>query len=514
MTLHISNSADFSDAVPTAESLLLEAKKMTSQTPSEVIYRVLADAARLPSSPQHLLNVISLNTLMPLPGLWQQFGYLQSHFALKRSTEGEALALDALNKVYAFGLHLRVTQGRELLKFNGTHWAELSDQELRATLRRMAMEEPDSYGNSNTTVPQAMAVIRDLVPDATAGLAEMPPSIVNTLSGEIWVSKTGDLIWKIHRPESGLRYVLPVHYDPEATSPRFDKMMDEIFAPAKVPAAVIDYVLEMLGYAVQGVRNIPVILFLWGGGANGKSTLLSILQAIVGRTQVLAGSLGSLSNDRFALPNLDGKLLFIEDDAKDGEKVNDGLLKKISENKVIDTRRVRSSHGISFCSMVMPIIAINGAPAIEDTSAGMRRRLHVIPFDRRFKPEEVDLNLAQSIKESELSGVLNQLLAGLSRLRARGKFAPPADCERAKEAFLSASNSLHAFLNERCLSAPGKPIRITDLYQAYAAWMRDQGQRPAFPARSLGTRLKALGYVVRKSNYVVVDDLMLKPKGS
>ena len=61
------------------------------------------------------------------------------------------------------------------------------------------------------------------------------------------------------------------------------------------------------------------------------------------------------------------------------------------------------------------------------------------------------------------------------------------------------------------MTAPGQRVKITELYLAFAHWIRSQGQRPPFPARNLKARLEAMGYIVRKSSVVVVEDLAFKP---
>jgi P4 family phage/plasmid primase-like protien len=435
---------------------------------------------------------------------------IRSHRELKRAGPAEALALDVMRERFAYGTTLMRTADGQLIFYAGTHWTPISDVALRAILRPLALKSPDRYGPSAQSVSAALSMIRDLAPAADEMMRAKPQPVVNVQNAELWIEPGGGLSRRVHRSQDGLQYVLPIAYDPEATCPQFDKMIHEVFGAAKDPADMVRHLSELIGYALQPVRDIPVIAFLWGGGANGKSTILSILQAVIGQDQVYAGSLSALTNDKFTLPNLLGKLLIVEDDAKDGERLNDGVLKKIAENKLINTRRVRSTHGLTFRSMAMPLIAINGAPMLDDTSHGISRRLQVIPFERRFTKAEINPQLATQIIETELPGVLNWMLNGLCALRARGAFDPPAECEVAKARFLCASNPLHAFIDERCdLVADGR-TSIADVWMGLISWCKAQGQRIPFTRRSLRDRLNALGYVVRKSNVMVVDGLVLR----
>lgn len=494
----------------TSEDILARAAGMTPQTPSPDIYALIAAALRQPAFPDGLVDIVSKSTGLAEGDLENHVAGIAKHFRLMRSTEAEALALDVLERIYAYGRLLRTGDDGTLYVFSGTHWGELPEQRLRQVMTTLCLERPMTYGAANRSVGAALRLIRDLAPPAGDLLMAPLKPVVNTRTAEVWIGADGAVERRIHRPETGMRYVLPVDFDPDAVSPVFDATLAEILSRSEGSEELERHLLELLGYAIQPVRDLPVIAFFWGGGANGKSLLLSVLRAIVGREQVLAATLTSLMRDRFMVPNLAGKLLFVEDDAKDNVELNDGLLKQIAENKIIDSRRVRSTHGMSFMSMVLPLIAINGAPKLQDTSDGMRRRLQIIPFDRQFKAAEIKPDLGRIITDSELPGVLNRLIEGLARLRARGRFEAPEAAERAKEAFLAASNPLLEFVQERCQSTPGKRTALRDVYQAYVIWMKQTGQTPDVTMRSLRPKLVAMGYNVHKSSNIMVEDLTLR----
>src|SRR5690606_3911712 len=101
-----------------------------------------------------------------------------------------------------------------------------------------------------------------------------------------------------------------------------------------------------------------------------------------------------------------------------GTRLPDGLLKKLSEQKLMTGER---KHGgtFEFQSSVVPVFLCNNPPNVADLSGGLRRRANVIPFRRVFKPEEQNPELFRTILSSELPGVLNRALEGLRELRNR-----------------------------------------------------------------------------------------------
>ena len=75
---------------------------------------------------------------------------------------------------------------------------------------------------------------------------------------------------------------------------------------------------ELVGYIIQPRRQIPIIPILFGGGDNGKTKLMHTVIELLGPSLVHAQRIEDLGNGRFAMGNLFGKLLFIDDDVRTG----------------------------------------------------------------------------------------------------------------------------------------------------------------------------------------------------
>ena len=67
-------------------------------------------------------------------------------------------------------------------------------------------------------------------------------------------------------------------------------------------------------------------------------------------------------------------------------------------------------------------------------------------------------------------------LAGLDRLRERGRFTEPATSRDAIIALQDLSSPVHAFVREACERAPGCEISVKALYAAWRQWSRDHGR--------------------------------------
>ena len=71
----------------------------------------------------------------------------------------------------------------------------------------------------------------------------------------------------------------PVHYEPDARSPAWERFLAETFVhEPELPA----FVQRMIGYALTGETCEEVLFFLYGPTASGKSTFLEAVKAVLG----------------------------------------------------------------------------------------------------------------------------------------------------------------------------------------------------------------------------------------
>jgi putative DNA primase/helicase len=232
---------------------------------------------------------------------------------------------------------------------------------------------------------------------------------------------------------------------------------------------------ELIGYIIQPRRNIPLIVILFGGDDNGKTVLISTAVRLLGDRLIEAKRVESLDKSQFAIGSLFGKRLFLDDDVKAGTRLPDGMLKTISEAKIVTGEKKYQSE-FNFVVRTVPVLLCNNIPSLADLSHGMLRRLMVIPFDRRFTEKDKDPKLFEDIWAQELSGVLNRALAGYKRIVERNfQFKRPVSIRSATEHWIQQANPLPAFVEARCIKEGTARILIRELYSAYGAWTEEMG---------------------------------------
>ncbi len=362
-------------------------------------------------------------------------------------------ATDLLSKVldaeFAGGAHLAYSD-RELRRFNHTHWMKLSEEELGGLiLQHLPVGPTKGAARSRATVREVVGLLKmHRATGADRSRLQEPLPIINVRNGELWINEDGSITLKPHDPASDQDYRLEVDYDPAAACPHYDRALSEIFLRSTSPAAIITIWHEFTGYLLQPARPEARIFVGRGAGNDGKTALATFLARMLGKDRIAAMPVGKLANSPFMLGHLASKRLFLDDDVAVGTVLPDGLLKTISEAKVV-TGESKYREPFEFENRAVPLLLCNAVPELRDISHGFHRRLVVIPFDRRFSPAEVDKTLFSRIAATEMPGVLNRALEGLQRVIQRGwKFDPPAAVIEATDAWWAEATGASSGIRE------------------------------------------------------------------
>lgn len=500
---------NFKPKKPTFDIVASAAKMLGSEsTPDQIndVINMLAKAEPGPVEESQIINALHKATGLGKKPLRQELDLAKQNAGLVPGDAGLAVARQVRSEVFADGKHvLRSPDGR-FFCFANTHWVQIREDHIRNLIFNAANHAWASSGEPSlqTLVNKAVACFKDMlgVDESIGDFPDDIDAIINVLNGELWIGSDGTAKLRPHDPTSRLTNCLPVEYDPEAKCPKFEKALCDIFAKSSDPQGMVRHFMELFGYIIQPVRDIPHFVLLIGQGANGKTKLLETFQKLLGPDATLNDSVARFTRDNFNLAYLQGKLAFIDDDVSEGTVLDDGLIKKISEGKTVSARRAYGHDKITFICRAMPVIAGNTYPKTRDISFGMARRALAIPFERVFKAAEQDMALFPTIWEEELPGILNLALAGLKRLRARGnQFDLPEDCIEARDEFFRHANPLVAFIHEQCAAEAGSKLRLMDMRAAIKAWASEQGITKSDVANnSLRRKLAGLGYEITEIN--------------
>jgi putative DNA primase/helicase len=408
------------------------------------------------------------------------------------------LAEFTLDTRFAGGRHLVHTAPAGFYAYDGRRWREQPD----AVMDRVILEATLAAGLGT---PERSRFVRGVKAQLKARCARAdffpltrpPAPLINVRNGTLEIAEDGTFVFREHRPEDALLHRLDVVYDPAATCPLFDRFLDDLFAPVDArgrPLAdptpeqlaerddLVRHVLELLAYTIQPARPIRVFVLLVGRGANGKSALLRVLQALIGEHAVVSTKIEKLEHDRFLVGRLPGVLLLVDDDVKLTVVLPDGTLKSLAEGKLLTGEAKYQPH-FNFEARVVPFLLANHYPKIADTGEAIADRAHVVPFRRVFAREGRDVDLPARIIKEELPGVLNRLLGVLPTVLGRGRFEEPEACLEAKREWLRVNDALATWFDHYCEAAPGASERVEALRRSFCDYCQQRGIAAVVPEK-------------------------------
>ncbi len=426
--------------------------------------------------------------------------YKERHLVIKNPSLLRVQEL--LTDEFKDGENIIVTPDGSFWVYQGGVWKQQTDAIINHTILGFLKRRPsEGSQNLNAATDETRKLLRtELITDQDIfGFQSQTHSIINCKNGEIWFEDDGPIDFRPHSSKSNLIYQIPIDYDSDAKSPLYDKSVLEIFRDSGAPISMRRHWNELVGYIAQPIRQIPVIPILWGSGANGKTVLSQTLIRLIGIDRVIAARVEELDKNQFLTGDLLGKLLYIDDDVRQGIRLPDGPLKKFSEGKVVTGDRKHKAL-ITFINRALPMLLCNNVPSLNDLSYGMQRRLMVIPFQRSFRKNEDDPKIFQTIWSDEMSGVLNRAIRGWQRLRKRGGFKIPRPVTMAQDRWLVHANPLKAFLDDCVIKDPKSTLWFDDFFESYSNWSKDCGMNYILQKNNLKQKLQDLEFNVKPSS--------------
>jgi len=353
--------------------------------------------------------------------------------------------------------------------YNGAFWKQIGRDTLSGFLgeaaRRLSVDWITSRFHlfRDQLYKQFLAVANLPKPDASEGLC-----LINLRNGTYEITPTGAHLREFRR-EDFLTYQLPFDYDPKAIAPLWQKFLNRVLAEESRQKVLGEYV----GYVFTPLK-LEMILILYGLGANGKSVVFDVINALFGRENVTNYSLQSLCRDYYRA-KLENKLLNYSSEIS--TRLEADVFKKLASGEPVEARL---PYGQPFIMSRYARLAFNCNELprdVEHTEAFFRRFL-LLPFDVTIPEEEQDKRLAEKIIESELSGVFNWVLEGLQRLLQQESFTSCQASRKALEQYRKESDSVAMFLAEENYKRSNDFTEGKVLYQNYKSYCLDNGYKP------------------------------------
>jgi putative DNA primase/helicase len=242
-------------------------------------------------------------------------------------------------------------------------------------------------------------------------------------------------------------------------------------------------VLEWIGYLLIPTARFKRAVMLEGPGDTGKSTLLEIIAALLGRDNVSHATLQSIGEDRFAAASLYGRLANLCADLDARSLQRSGVFKMITSGDPMRAER-KYEQDFTYRPFARLMFSANEAPGTSDQSDAYYSRWLIVPMHNPIPRGEQSANIIRALTSpEELSGLLSMAVGALRRLVNRGRFEPSRAVEAASEAYRERTDTVVAFVRDRFTLDPEARERRSTVYDSYTSWCRDNGRQALGAAR-------------------------------
>lgn len=272
-----------------------------------------------------------------------------------------------------------------------------------------------------------------------------------------------------HDPTHKFTFQIPVEWNPEAECPQIEEFLNTTLDKADIPL-----IYQCIGYCLWRGYPIHKAFMYVGDGSNGKSTLINLIKALLGRDNICSKSLQELVYNRFAASQLYGRHANLFADLSDKALNQTGPFKMLTGGDTLDAEK-KFKDAFQFVNYAKLIYSANKLPEVADTTTAFFRRWVIVNFPNTFDDTTADKNIITKLTTpDELSGLLKNAVIALGHLLEEGQFIRSETTDEIETRYVKLSNSVAAFVEEILEeNSEAEPVGRGELYIIYAEYCRD-----------------------------------------
>jgi putative DNA primase/helicase len=365
-------------------------------------------------------------------------------------------------------------EGDQWYAYDQGIWQQRSGERVQADLQGWLTTTRNAV--SATRVRNVLFLAKSLLGPISMTEFNRQPAWI-PLSNGVFDTMTGDLL--DHSPERMLTYRASYGYDPEATCPTWERLLQEwmIDGTGAVYQEWIDLLQEWFGYCLISETSAQTAMLWVGEGGNGKGVATRVIETLVGQRQVCAVPI-ELLHDPYHRAALQGKLVGLVNEPDPKAMARNGAFFKALTGEDLMSARRPTEKVFEFRPTIRLVISTNELPSTRDLTRGYFRRMMLVEW-RYQVPDHLRDNSLDRKLLLEIPGIFNWAMVGLHRLRARGwDFIMPEESRRLLADYRESEDPIGLFLSEKCEMGPGLYTTGSELYRAYDAYCKTCNQRP------------------------------------
>ncbi|MEA3349630.1 MAG: phage/plasmid primase, P4 family [Chloroflexota bacterium] len=344
---------------------------------------------------------------------------------------------------------------------------------------------------------KAMIEIAQSEPDicVEVGVLDHNPMLLAVENGVVELD-TGK--FRKFEPSDFITRIAPVQYRRGAECPIWDKFLTDIQPDPDTRR----YIQRAVGYSLTASTKEDKLFILHGDGANGKTTFVNTILALIGGYAAQASSQTLMrkrdtgaKDDLFSLM---GKRFVAATETGESHQLDENLVKQMTGgNRISVNPKYRTQ--MEFTPTWKLWLDTNYEPAITGTDHGIWRRLIKIPFQVTVKQTDIDTKLRDRLMSNldERSGILNWAVKGAGEWQRHG-LCESDEVVGSTSAYRTEQDLIGEFINLECKRSPKLFIEKASLYVMYLSFCRKMHETPR-SINAFGRQLHQLGVKERRT---------------
>jgi putative DNA primase/helicase len=382
------------------------------------------------------------------------------------------------------------------LIWDGRRWMPDEKLEVFSLIRQFCYEraklaeskEAKSIASASTVAAIERLARADQRIAVTVSEWDTDPWLLNTPAGTVDL-RTGKL--RDHNPDDKITKVTGISPDWNCLIPLWAQFLDRVTAGNR---KLVEYLQRVAGYSLGGSTREHALFFLYGTGANGKSTFINVITACIGGYHKVAPietfTASNTERHPTELAGLRGARLVTAVETEEGRRWDESKIKALTGGDPISARFMRQDF-FEYLPQFKLMIAGNHKPGLRSVDEAIRRRFNLIPFTTTIPVDKRDPELLEKLK-AELPGILAWAIDGAVTWQKQGIGRPEIVIAATAE-YLEAEDGISAWIEECCSRDPNAFATSSSLFVSWSAWATKHGEFVG-TTRKLNSTLESKGF--------------------
>lgn len=259
------------------------------------------------------------------------------------------------------------------------------------------------------------------------------------------------------------------------------------------------FMIEFFGSMFhRDYRPFQYAVIITGQAGVGKSYLVELMRAFIGKKMTTSLSLEQIAKDKFMTAEMYGSYANIKSDLKNDFIPDFETINNLTGQDSLQVQR-KGENSFSFTNHAKLLFTANEAPTIK-TNAGIRRRMKIVVAKSapHIAKSDDDDNYTEFMKDR--GAFVYYAMSLYMEAKNKRKMSLTQDIEDATAEWFLKGDDIENWANEHLVADSNSRPRSNWLYNELKYYWEENGMEKVPSSKVVMARLRELGYDIRKNN--------------